>query len=173
MNSDAAVALRGVSVGALSALTTVTAHHLGGAAVPSEAAVLLLLLACSAAGYAATTLRAHRFTRSALMACLAAAQALGHPALAVAGPHRHGPQLDERMAAAHLLAVVAGACLVYGAERGLRWAVSTLRWVLPVAVILVVDPDTAAGARPVYRCPFSERLLDLSGTGTRGPPVPL
>lgn len=171
MESDAAVALRGVSVGALSALTTVTAHHLGGAPAPAEAAGLLLLVVCSAIGYAATTLRAHRFTRTALMAWLAAAQALGHLALAVAGPHRHGPLLDERMAGAHFLAIVAGAFLVYGAERGLRWAVSTLRWVLPAAVILVVDPDAATVARPVYRCPLAARLLDLSGTGTRGPPV--
>ncbi|WP_459546664.1 hypothetical protein [Nocardia sp. X0981] len=173
MNSDAAVALRGVSVGALSALTTVTAHHLGGAAVPSEAAGLLLLLVCSSVGYVATTLRAQRFTRTALMGCLAAAQALGHLALTVAGPHRHGPLLDERMAGAHLLAVIAGACLVYGAERGLRWAVSTLRWVLPGAVILVAGPDTTVAPRPAYRRSLSERLLDLSGTGTRGPPVPL
>ncbi|MGI5218773.1 hypothetical protein [Nocardia sp. CA-290969] len=169
MPPDTTRVLRGVSVGALSSCVTVAGHRAGGGALPSETAGLLMLIVCSAAGCVAGAARGP--SRSRLMAALVGAQVLGHLALTFADLHRHVAVVDERMLGAHLLAVVAGAYLVHGAERGMRWAVSALRRAVAAAMRIPVDPALWAPGTPVYRARVTLRPVDLSGAGTRGPPV--
>ncbi|WP_280415847.1 hypothetical protein [Nocardia carnea] len=168
MASDANRVLRGVSVGALSAIVTAAAHGAGGGALPSEAGALLLIVVCAAISCAAASKR--RISRIRLMGALAAAQALGHFALSAMDGHPHSATVDNRMLWAHLVAVVAGAYLIDAAERGSRWAVSTLRRVVPgpgpVPIVRTMRVPVT-----VYRVTRTSRLVDLSGTGTRGPPA--
>ncbi|NKY57490.1 hypothetical protein [Nocardia flavorosea] len=167
MASDVNRVLRGASVGALSAIVTAAAHGAGGGARPSEAGCLLLIVVCAAIGRAAASMP--EISRPRLMGALAAAQAFGHLVLSAMTAHPHSGTADGRMLWAHLVAVVAGAYLIGAAERGSRWAVSTLRRVVP-------GPDPVPIDRPlglpvtVYRVTRTPRLVDLSGTGTRGPP---
>ncbi|WP_280420815.1 hypothetical protein [Nocardia carnea] len=169
MPPDANHVLRGASVGALSAIVTATAHSAGGGAIPSEAGSLLLVVVCSAIGCAAASMRG--ISRAGLMGALAAAQALGHLALSAMDTHSHAGTADSRMLWAHLAAVVAGAYLIDAAERGSRWAISTLRRVVPCPGPVPIDRMLCV---PVtrYRVTRIPRLFDLSGTGTRGPPFP-
>lgn len=168
MTPDANHVLRGASVGALSAIVTAAAHGAGGGALPSEAGALLLIVVCSAIGCAAASMR--EVSRTRLMRTLAAAQALGHFALSVMEVHPHGATTDSRMLWAHLVAVVAGAYLIDAAERGFRWAVSTLGCVAPGPAALPIG-RTMRMPVMVYRTTRTPRLVDLSGTGTRGPPL--
>ncbi|GAA5063460.1 hypothetical protein GCM10023318_48240 [Nocardia callitridis] len=155
----------------LSAGVTAVAHAAGGGSVPSEAAALLLLTVCSAMGFAVTAIPGRRFARTWLMVALATAQGLGHLMLSAADCHQHGVPTDGRMLGAHVLAVIVGACLIHRAERGVRWAVSTLRRVLPRLATLVVDRAKSVSAVAVLRVAPRPRLVDLSGWGRRGPPV--
>ena len=168
MASDANRVLRGASVGALSAIVTAAAHGAGGGALPSEAGALLLIVVCTAIGCAAASMRG--ISRTRLMGTLAAAQALGHLALSAMDVHPHSATADSRMLWAHLVAVVAGAYLIDAAERGSRWAVSTLRRVVPGPGPVPID-RTVHVSVTVHRVIRTPRLVDLSGTGTRGPPA--
>jgi hypothetical protein len=163
--------LRGVVVGALSVLVTAAAHDLGGATLPSQSAAVALLAVCTGIGWMVSTVPSGK---SRVVVALAAAQALGHLTLTVVDGHHHGPLLDPRMAAAHILAVGIGAVAVHGAERGIIAAARAMRRILPIVLaVAAVDTDTVRPARPVIRVDVPARLLDLSGHGTRGPPARL
>lgn len=167
MAPDVNHVLRGASVGALSAIVTAAAHSAGGGALPSEAGFLLLVSVCAAIGWVTGSM--HGISRVRLMGALAAAQAFGHLALSLMDTHPHGDPADGRMFWAHLVAVVAGAYLVDAAERGSRWAASTLRRVVPAPAPGPID-RTLCVPVTMYRVVRTPRLFDLSGTGTRGPP---
>lgn len=168
MAPDANHVLRGASVGALSAIVTAAAHSAGGGALPSEAGFLLLGAVCSAIGCVTAAMRG--ISRARLMGMLAAAQAFGHLALSAMGTHPHGGPADGRMLWAHLVAVVAGAYLIDAAERGSRWAASTLRRIVRAAPASAPIDRTPRVPVTMYRVARTSRLFDLSGTGTRGPP---
>lgn len=168
--TDTTAPLRGASVGVLSATVTAAAHTFGGGMFPSEAALVLLCLVCAAVGYLATTLRVSNLARTRLMITLAAAQFVGHSLLTVVDGHHHGPVIGNQMLVAHAVAVIVGAITIRGAEVGIRRAISSLRRMLPATVPLVVDESHTTPTPPVYRTSASPRLLDLSGSGNRGPP---
>jgi hypothetical protein len=170
MPSDATRMLRGTSVVALSTLVTAAAHTAGGGAVPSETTGLLLIVICSAVGCAAASIRG--LSRIRLMAALGTAQALGHLTLTAGDMHHHGATMDRRMLGAHLLAIVTGALLIRAAERGMRWAISTLRRVAPRPAPRLTVRAPFVPVSPAYRVALTPRLADLSGAGTRGPPCP-
>ncbi len=158
-------------MGALSALVTAAAHTFGGGMFPSEAAMVLLCVVCAGIGCAASVLPVFALARIQLMLTLAVAQFAGHVVLTVVDGHHHGPVLSNQMLVAHAAAVVAGAVAIYGAERGIRRAVSSVRRILPMLASLVVHEWRIAPPLPVYRVPGPSRILDLSGAGNRGPPA--
>ncbi|NLU83590.1 hypothetical protein [Rhodococcus sp. HNM0569] len=166
--TDVAARVRGASVGALSGAVTVAAHGAGGGAVPSDGPLALLVAVCAGAGMVAGSSRS---TLRALMLVLAVAQLVGHAVLTFADTHQHGSGIDGRMIAAHTVAVAVGAWVIRGAERGLRVAASAVRRIVPTVWILVADDEAVPAPEPVRRVRFSTRLLDLSGRGTRGPPL--
>lgn len=167
MASDVNRVLRGASVGALSAIVTAAAHSAGGGAHPSEAGSLLLMVVCAVIGWGAASKR--EISRPRLMGALVAAQALGHLVLSAMDGHPHSGPADSRMLWAHLMAAVAGAYLIGAAERGARRAASTLRRVVPGPATVPFDRIRCV---PVTgdRATRTPRLVDLSSTGTRGPP---
>lgn len=169
MTSDTTRVLRGVSVGALSALVTASAHSSGGGGLPSEAGALLLVVICAALGYTAAAVQPRALSRTWLMAVLGVAQLFGHFVIAAADSHHHAAPVGTSMLVAHLLATVVGAQLILSAEYGARRAISALRRMVPPPVQLPVDRLLYAPAVSA-RDPFEPRLVDLSGTGTRGPP---
>jgi hypothetical protein len=104
------------------------------------------------------------------MGLLAIGQLLGHLALTLS-PHCHNVLITAPMLVAHLVATVAGAILVRGAETTLRRAVSLIRRAVGAvthilgisgATVVVSVPDTVTVPR---------RLVLASGTGRRGPPA--
>lgn len=167
MASTADHVVRGASVGALSTIATAAAHSIGAGALPSEAGSFLLVVICSAVGWAAAS--RPTLSRIRLMAALAAAQVLGHLVLSALETHAHGGTLDGRMLWAHGVAVVGGAQLIAAAERGVRWAGSTLGRAVPRPGPVPIDRMLCV-PRTVYRVAGAPQLVDLSGTGTRGPP---
>lgn len=171
MTTDGSALLRGASVGGLSALVTVAAHTFGGGMLPSDAAMVLLAVVSAAIGYAAAAAPTQVAPRAQLMMILTAAQSIGHLLLTVVDEHHHGPLITQQMFAAHAVAILVGALAIRGAEHGIRRAVTSLRKALPLLATLVVDESRVAPELPVYRLPGSPRLLDLSGCGSRGPPV--
>lgn len=114
---------RGAAAGLLVAALAVAAHGVAGGGVPGSAELGLLGLTGLAVG---APMRG-RVARSPLgaAAVLLGGQWAGHLALSgVLGHHRGGAVLSELghlpsagMTAAHLLAALAGACLIAGAER--------------------------------------------------------
>lgn len=158
--------LRGLAVGSLTAALALAAHGAAGAALGSSAAaVLLALLAAGVGALAGSLERAAEPT--VLVALLAAGQAIGHVMLAVAG-HSHGPSPGAAMLSAHLLAVVAGALLIAGAERLCR-ALST---VLAEGTARRLPPPVVwpiwTWTRPDH--PLQSRLLVAVSISHRGPP---
>jgi hypothetical protein len=168
---DGSAALRGSAVGALTATITATAHAFGGGMFPSDAAIVLLALVCAGLGYAAAAVPIVIAPRLQLMATLAAAQMIGHVLLTIVDGDHHGSVLTQQMLAAHAIAIVVGAVIVHGAERGISHAATVVRRILPLLAILVVDDSQSAAPLPLYRTPGVHRLLDLSGSGNRGPPA--
>lgn len=171
---DATSGLRGAAVGTLSALVTAAAHQAGGGMSASTSALVLLVAACAAVGaVASTSVFSDSRARPALhlMAVLAVAQLLGHVMLTVVDGHHHGPVLTDRMTASHVAAIVLGAFVIRAAEHGVRRAASLMRRVLPVLVAVIVERDDASTSLPAYRAPVARGIVDLSGCGTRGPPV--
>ncbi|TFI44459.1 hypothetical protein E4P29_06735 [Rhodococcus sp. 1R11] len=169
---DGSATLRGCAVGALTASITAAAHAFGGGMFPSDAAIVLLALVCAGLGYTAAVVPILLAPRLQLTATLAAAQTLGHVLLTTVDGDHHGSVLTQQMLAAHAIAIVVGAVIVHGAERGISRAATVVRRVLPMPAVLVVDDSRLAPPLPVYRAPGAHRLLDLSGSGNRGPPVP-
>ncbi|MGB3771634.1 MAG: hypothetical protein WBA00_10860 [Rhodococcus sp. (in: high G+C Gram-positive bacteria)] len=169
---DASALLRGGVVSAMSVLVTAAAHHLGGAMLPSESALVILVLVCAGTGSIAARVDTRRGHVPALMLSLAVAQVLGHFSLVVVNAHHHGPLIDSRMAVAHTLATTVGAVLIRAAELGMAEALSAVRRIVPLLLTaLVVDGTTVRPFTPAARQNAATRLLDLSGCGTRGPPV--
>ncbi|MGA9872135.1 MAG: hypothetical protein WBQ44_13465 [Rhodococcus sp. (in: high G+C Gram-positive bacteria)] len=170
---DAAAVMRGASVALSSVLVTAAAHTAGGGMFPSETAALLLCLLCGVVGYAAAASPFAALARFRSILALAVAQGAGHMLLTVVDGHHHGAASSHQMFAAHALAVGLGAVAIAGAERGIHRAVTALRRVLPLLLVLVVDESRIAPPLPTYRLPRSSRLLDRSGSGNRGPPAQL
>jgi len=165
--SDPAALLRGVSVGALTAALAVAAHAAaGGIVLPGAAAVLLAVLSAGVGAVAGSTERAA--DPRVLIGLLVAGQAVGHLTLAAAG-HSHTRDLSAAMLAAHLLAVVAGAALVAGAERLCRSLSTALRAATGPTPYLPATP----ARRAVYRAvqPLQSSLLIAASISLRGPPA--
>ncbi len=159
--------LRGSCVAAASATVSVAAHALaGGTDFPGSAAIMLLIAASSVTGVVAAHTRTGPL---GVMGLLALGQLLGHTALSVPA-HCRTDLFTVPMLIAHLVAIVAAALLIRGAETTLLRAVSRIRRAIHRSlrapgcrdvVTIVSAPEAIAPHR---------RLVLASGTGRRGPP---
>ncbi|NLU85075.1 hypothetical protein [Rhodococcus sp. HNM0569] len=161
-------ALRGSSVGAVTAALSIAAHGIAGGGLPTTSALTLLVLTC--AGLGAAVAGTGRATRGVmpLAAALALGQFCGHVALAVGAPaHDALPGLG--MLGAHAAATAVCAGLVLACERLYGPLVRTLRVVFAPPRV----PARTAAWVPVPGPPPS--LLDtplLRCVPLRGPPAP-
>ncbi|MFI5780857.1 hypothetical protein [Nocardia sp. NPDC051570] len=133
-SADSAARLRGASVGAASGAVSIAAHGFGGGPVAvGSASLTLLMAACALIGVVVAT---GRGGLGLLVISLAGGQVIGHAALAVSGPHRHGSAMSPAMLGAHLVAIAVGALVIRGAEVALgrvsarmrRIVVALVRW---------------------------------------------
>lgn len=168
---SSAAQLRGVFVGAISGVTAVAGHGLGGAHLPGSAAVVLVVLCSAVIGAVGATTSTVSVRRApTVLACLLLGQLLGHYLLGITAQHAHTTGWSAAMVFAHLGAALVAAALICTAER-LFAAVATVVWRL--ILVLVAVRDTTArrraehrwglphsGARPRFGC----------GRVTRGPP---
>lgn len=164
--------LRGAFVGGSSGALAIAAHAVGGGGTaPSQSAVALLILACACLGAVVASIDLRRSPAVALASMLAAGQALGHTALALAADHQHSLTLSFPMLAAHVAAAGVCAIAIRGAERGYLLAASTIAAVVAVLLRPWAPAPATARARTRYRADVVLRHLLPSGLGTRGPPV--
>jgi len=162
-------ALRGVLVGACSALATGAAHAAGGGSV-SGAALFLVALLCGSVGAAASAVRIRGRVAGLLVPALglSTAQLTGHVVLALAAHHGgHGAASSTGMLAAHVLGTVALAALIGLAEFLYRSVGSVLCWLRPVDVHRS-RPTHAPVAAPAQLPP--RPVLLRCGFGMRAPP---
>jgi hypothetical protein len=163
---DPAARLRGVAVGALTALLAVTAH---GGGVPGGAGLVLLLMVAALIGALAVHLPRAADTR-VLLILLSGGQLLGHLVLAETHQHVSRPT-GPFMLAAHAAAVLAGAVLI--AAGGRLWSALS-RAVARIAPRrpLLITPRAAVRVRRADQPRHSQRQLAAS-VSHRGPPVSL
>lgn len=165
--SRAPARLRGAAAGLLTAALTLAAHSYGGGSVPGGASAVALVLIAAVVGAVTSALpRTDRLP--VLVAVLGAGQVIGHAVLSAHG-HPHTSPPAAAMAAAHVLAVVAGAVLIESAAR-LCLALSTaLRVFRSRDFPPAVAPVTTA-VRSVDH-PLRSTLLLAFSLSHRGPPV--
>jgi hypothetical protein len=163
-------ALRGVLVGAVSALLTAVAHAAAGG-TPLGTPLLLLVIACATVGTATSALAIeHRRAEIViLVGALGAAQVVGHVILAGAEHHgTHSVVPSMPMLAAHAATTVVLAVLISLAEFLYQVCQSVLCWLRLVAI----HRSRAVGSvlRDTTETPV-RRVLLRSGMGMRAPPV--
>ncbi|QBJ96644.1 hypothetical protein ERC79_12195 [Rhodococcus sp. ABRD24] len=163
-------ALRGGSVGALTAALAIAAHGIAGGGFPDSAALTLLLAACAAVGAATGGLPGSANNCRTLLGALAAGQAAGHLALtATNDPHVHAGLPAAAMLAAHAAATVVCAALVLVAERLYLPITRVLRTVLR-SPVLGVESTPVPRPGPLDR-PEPRIAVLAAGISRRGPPV--
>ncbi|WP_280194847.1 hypothetical protein [Nocardia farcinica] len=115
-----------------------------------------------------------RDTAAGLVAALVAGQLLGHLTLGAASGHLHhgDPQLSWRMLLAHLVAAVAAAIVIRGAEAAYRIGTAVLARVLPRRPSPPVLDDDAP-LRTRYRERLVLRVFAARALRTRAPPRPV
>lgn len=164
-----AAQLRGVFVGAISGVTAVAGHGVGGAHLPGSAAVLLVVLCSAVAGAAASAAVVRRVP--IVVACLLLGQVLGHSLLGVASEHAHATRWSAAMVCAHLCAALVAAALICTAER-LFAAVAVAVWRLVLVLVALRD---SAHRRPIVTrwgvAALAARPDVGCGRVTRGPPA--
>lgn len=164
-----AAQLRGVFVGAISGVTAVAGHGVGGAHLPGSPAVVLVVLCSAVAGAVASAAAMHRVP--IVVACLLLGQLLGHSLLGIASEHAHATQWSAAMVCAHLGAALVAAVLICTAER-LFAAVAIAVWRL---VLVLVSLRDSRHRRPVPTrwgvAALAARPAGGCGRVTRGPPA--
>ncbi|MDF2824306.1 MAG: hypothetical protein K0R68_1714 [Mycobacterium sp.] len=159
--------LRGVLVGACSALFTAAAHTAAGG-LPTGTPLLLLALLCGTVGAVVSAVTVERFASAiaTLTTAVVVAQSLGHLALSAA-PHHHAP-MGATMLAAHILAALALAVLIALTEFLYRICGSVLCWLRLVLLYQGRPQPPAAPGRVVV---IVRPVLLRPGLGMRAPPV--
>ncbi|WP_018603220.1 hypothetical protein [Mycobacterium sp. 155] len=168
--TDPAAALRGVSVGVLTAALAVAAHGTAGGGWPGGAGTAQLALLAVTLGAVASRVRATTGAL-ALSGLLGVGQLLAHVLLAIDGhAHRSHPlQPSVFMLVAHLVAVTIGALLITGGTRLCAALSRTVRAMVRPAHPRS-EPATRAAVRSADQPLHSARLLG-SSMSHRGPPV--
>ncbi|WP_280511032.1 hypothetical protein, partial [Nocardia farcinica] len=167
--------LRGGSAGAISATVSIAAHGWASAgAAPDSTTLALLTGAAAVVGALVAGLAPLRDTAAGLVAALVAGQLLGHLTLGAASGHLHhgDPQLSWRMLLAHLVAAVAAAIVIRGAEATYRIGTAVLARVLPRRPSPPVLDDDAP-LRTRYRERLVLRVFAARALRTRAPPRPV
>ncbi|WP_280496418.1 hypothetical protein [Nocardia farcinica] len=167
--------LRGGSAGAISATVSIAAHGWASAgAAPDSTTLALLTGAAAVVGALVAGLAPLRDTAAGLVAALVAGQLLGHITLGAASGHLHhgDPQLSWRMLLAHLVAAVAAAIVIRGAEAAYRIGTAVLARVLPRRPSPPVLDDDAP-LRTRYRERLVLRVFAARALRTRAPPRPV
>lgn len=168
--TDPAAALRGVSVGVLTAVLAVAAHGTAGGGWPGGAGSVQLALLAVTLGAVASTVRATTGVL-VLSGLLGVGQLLAHVLLAIDG-HAHGShplQPSALMLVAHLVAVTVGALLITG---GTRLCTALSRAVRAMA--RPAPPRSGPATRAVLHSadqPLHSARLLASSMSHRGPPV--
>lgn len=162
---------RGVSTGAVTALTAVSAHGWSGGHWPSAGQITVLLAVCSGLGAIAGGLNAlaRRWT---LLGYLTGGQMLCHLMLSTAvGPGHHaGPSMST--VSAHAVAVGIGVCLLVAVEAALRWCVaSTVQVISLMAQPHRLDETTGMLAATSVAVVVLPRVWERGTVSRRGPPV--
>lgn len=162
--------VRGVLVGASSAVTTVGAHVAAGGGLPHGAALVLALMLCAtvAALLARVRIESRGARWLATTAALGAAQGLGHLALTVTD-HQHGDCLvpGPSMTALHLGAAVVLGGAIAAAEYLYVVCSSVLCW---LRLFARRAPRPAARIRRQITNVIVVRPVLASGMGMRAPP---
>ncbi len=168
--SDPAARWRGAAAALLTAALAVGAHAVGNGSPPSGAGLALIMVLASTVGAALATSRRAPSTTT-LLAILASGQVIGHYVVAAAGHHHAAPGLPVApMIAAHVVAVVAGAVLIAGADRLFRALSTAMRGAAGPS-----HPLAVAATSPVVAGdqPHQAMLLLAASVSHRGPPVSL
>lgn len=170
---SAVARLRGGSAGAISGTVAIAAHGwVSGGAAPDSTTLALLTAASAVVGALVAGLAPLRDTAAGLVAALVGGQLLGHVAMGISSGHLHhgDAQLTPQMLTAHVLAALAAAVVIRGAEAAYRIATAVLARVLPVRHRAPMIPDPAP-LRTVHRDRVVLRILAAETLRTRGPPV--
>ncbi|WP_433658301.1 hypothetical protein ACQPW1_40545 [Nocardia sp. CA-128927] len=165
--------VRGGSAGAISGTISVAAHGWASGGMSPDGTTLALLVAAAAViGALVAGLAPLRDTSVGLITALVGGQLLGHLTMGFSSGHLHhgDAQLTPTMLAAHLLAAVAAAIVIRGAEAAYRTGTSVLFQVLrphrPAPVF--ADP---APLRTTHRDRVILRVFAAESLRTRGPPL--
>lgn len=172
---DALARLRGGSAGAVSGAVSIAAHGwAAGTAVPAGSTLALLAGASAVVGALVAGVGPLRDTTSGLIAALVAGQLLGHLTLGYGSGHpQHGADPTSwQMLLAHLLAAVAAAVVIRGAEAAYRIGTAVLALALPPRRDLPVLLEPAP-LRTRYRDRVILRVFAAKASRTRAPPLPV
>ncbi|MFI6868868.1 hypothetical protein [Nocardia sp. NPDC050406] len=171
--SDAAV-LRGGAAGSVSGALAVAAHGwASGAMAPDSGALTLLIAGCAAVGAVTAGVRSLRTTALGLVAALVGGQLLGHLSMSWGGGgqhHHHQSVWTPSMLMAHIVAAIAAAVVILGAEAAYRIVTAVVARVLPVPVVLPV-PSGPPTLPIEHRDRIVPRIFAADTFRTRGPPV--
>ncbi|QBS45805.1 hypothetical protein [Nocardia sp. CS682] len=165
--------VRGGSAGAISGTISVAAHGWASGGMPPDSTTLVLLAAAAAViGALVAGLAPLRDTSVGLITALVAGQLLGHFTMGFNSGHLHhgDAQLTPTMLTAHVLAAMAAALLIRGAETAYRTGTAVLFRVLrsPRSAPVLADP---APLRTTHRDRVILRVLAAASLRTRGPPL--
>ncbi|OBG86797.1 hypothetical protein A5698_27195 [Mycobacterium sp. E136] len=165
--------VRGVLVGACSAVLTAAAHAFAGGQLPRGSALIFAMLVCATvgAGAARPVLDGRRARVIGVVGALSAAQILFHLAFVVAGGHVHTAAalgFTPAMVAAHIGAAILLGAVIAAVEYLYVVCVSVLRW-LRIFATLGVPPPARRLDRDV-KTVVAESVLGSYGLGMRAPP---
>lgn len=164
--------LRGVLVGASSAIATAGAHTSAGGELPGGAALIAAVLVCAAAGAMLTRVRFEgRHARVfGIAGALGLAQILGHLTFVIAGGHHHAEPagLTASMVAAHAVAAVVLGAAISAVEYLYVVCSSVLRWLRVYAAMAMRPP--VRQPRFALKAVVAESVLLSFGLGMRAPP---
>ncbi|MEU7139896.1 hypothetical protein ABZ942_10655 [Nocardia sp. NPDC046473] len=165
--------VRGGSAGAISGTISVAAHGwASGGMVPDGTTLALLVAAAAIIGALVAGLAPLRDTSVGLVTALVAGQLLGHLTMGFSSGHMHhgDAQLTPAMLSAHLIAAVAAAIVIRGAEAAYRAGTAVLFRVLRPrrSAPVLADP---APLRTSHRDRVILRLFAAESRRTRGPPL--
>ncbi|WP_051187028.1 hypothetical protein [Nocardia tenerifensis] len=169
---DAVARVRGGSAGAISGTISVAAHGWASGGMSPDGTTLALLVAAAAViGALVAGLAPLRDTSVGLIGALVAGQLLGHLTMGFSSGHLHhgDAQLTPAMLAAHLVAAVAAAGVIRGAEAAYRAGTAVLFRVLRASRPLPLPDSTPRHTD--HRDRVILRVFAAESLRTRGPPL--
>lgn len=164
--------MRGVLVGACSAVVTVGAHAAAGGVLPQGGRLIAAMLVCAIVGavLSAAPLESRPGRLLGVVGALTIAQALGHLTLMVSAAHQHGDTLGvtPSMAAAHLAAALVLGVAIDSVEYLYVVCESVLCW---LRLFAMAATRPAARLLPLATSEVvAQSVLRCSGLGMRAPP---